>query len=100
MPIDFCLKRGYTCLSKFLLLTNTIMNKEDRKAWVLDYLRKESGVKEVTESDCLKNDLGIDSLDACGLAVHAEDALGISVSNKKIKNWITVADVLRDYQAA
>lgn len=76
------------------------MNRKDKKAWILNYLRRETGIQTITESSSLKEDLGLDSLDMYGIAVHAREELGKNVSDKELKQWKTVADVLNAYDAA
>ena len=67
------------------------MNRKDKKAWILNYLRRETGIQTITESSSLKEDLGLDSLDMYGIAVHAREELGKNVSDKELKQWKTAA---------
>jgi acyl carrier protein len=49
---------------------------------------------EVSRDKRLREDLGLDSLSLVDIAVAAEDAFGISISDEKLERFQTVGDVI------
>ena len=54
---------------------------------------------EIKEESTLKEDLGIDSLDAVEISIALEDAFSISIPQEKVAEFTTVQDIV-DYIAA
>lgn len=64
---------------------------------VREYTGDESIV--VTESTELMADLGLNSLDLVNLACEVEDEFDLEISDRMIKNFRTVGDVIRFIEA-
>ena len=48
----------------------------------------------ISDTDNLKDDLNIDSLDIVDLSLHLESEFNIAFTDEEIKNWICVKDIL------
>ncbi len=51
---------------------------------------------EIKEESTLKEDLGIDSLDAVEISIALEDSFEISIPQEKVAEFVTVQDIV-DY---
>ncbi len=56
--------------------------------------------EDVTETASLKDDLGMDSLDAMELVMLIEEKTGISIPEEKLPDFVTVSDILNYLQEA
>ena len=54
------------------------------------------GEEEITETANLKDDLGMDSLDAMELSMAIEEAFGLTIEEEALKKFVTVKDII-DY---
>lgn len=54
------------------------------------------GEEEITETANLKDDLGMDSLDAMELSMAIEEAFGLTIEEEALKKFVTVKDIV-DY---
>jgi len=54
------------------------------------------GEEEITETANLKDDLGMDSLDAMELSMAIEEAFGLTIEEEALKKFDTVKDII-DY---
>ena len=54
------------------------------------------GEEEITETANLKDDLGMDSLDAMELSMAIEEAFGLTIDEEALKKFVTVKDII-DY---
>ena len=52
------------------------------------------GEEQMTETASLKEDLGMDSLDAMELSMAIEEAFGITIEEDALKNFLTVKDIV------
>lgn len=50
--------------------------------------------ESITLESSLKNDLGINSIELADFVLSCEDEFGISISDKDIRKFITVGDVV------
>ena len=54
------------------------------------------GEEQITETAALKDDLGMDSLDAMELSMALEEEFGLTIEQEALKDFVTVKDVV-DY---
>lgn len=54
------------------------------------------GEEQITENASLKDDLGMDSLDAMELSMALEEEFGLTIEQEALKDFVTVKDVV-DY---
>ena len=54
------------------------------------------GEEEIMETANLKDDLGMDSLDAMELSMAIEEAFGLTIEEEALKKFVTVKDII-DY---
>ena len=50
--------------------------------------------EQITETASLKEDLGMDSLDAMELSMAIEEAFSITIEEDALKNFLTVKDIV------
>ncbi|SFN83566.1 acyl carrier protein [Eubacterium pyruvativorans] len=81
MPVSAAVRKG-----------NTMKYFDEIKGQIVDFL----GVDEakITPEAKLKEDLGIDSLDAVELAMAIEEAFDIKIDDEDLKKLITVQDIV------
>ena len=79
-------------VSAALLKGNIMKYFDEIKGQIVDFL----GVDEakITSEAKLKEDLGIDSLDAVELAMAIEEAFDIKIDDEDLKKLITVQDIV------
>lgn len=63
--------------------------------WLCEYLEDEFGIAEVREEDAFMDELALGSLDIFTLIGDMEYDFGIKISEKMIREMITVADMMR-----
>ena len=68
------------------------MSFEKIKSFIVDILN--CGEDEVTPDTDMKEDLGMDSLDAMELAMSIEENLGVTIPEDKIGEMVYVKDVV------
>jgi len=71
------------------------MENMDVYTWLCEYLEDEFGIAEVREEDAFMNELALGSLDVFTLIGDMEYDFGIKISEKMIREMITVADMMR-----
>jgi len=54
---------------------------------------------QITLEATLKDDLGIDSLDAVELIMELEDEFGVKIEDAEAQAFVTIADIVRTLEA-
>lgn len=54
---------------------------------------------EITLAATLKDDLGIDSLDAVELVMELEDAFGVKIEDAEAQAFVTIGDIVKLLEA-
>ena len=70
------------------------MAKMDVFSWLSEYLEDEFGIAEIHEDDAFMNELALSSLDIFNLIADLEYDFDIKVSEKLIREMITVRDMV------
>lgn len=70
------------------------MAKMDIFTWLSEYLEDEFGIAEIHEDDGFMNELALSSLDVFNMIADLEYEFDIKVSEKLIREMITVRDMV------
>jgi len=70
------------------------MEYTDIYSWLCNYLEEEFDITEVQEDNAFMNELGLSSLDVFTLIADLEYDFDIEVSEKMIREMITVQDMV------
>jgi len=70
------------------------MERTDIYTWLCEYLEDEFEIGEIQEGDSFMNELGLSSLDVFTLIADLEYDFKIKVSEKMIREMITVQDMV------
>lgn len=70
------------------------MEQTDIFSWLSNYLEEEFEIRELQEEDGFMNELGLSSLDVFTLIADLEYDYDIKISEKLIREMITVKDMV------